>query len=115
MGPPVNARGPAISPLSSGRRMSNIPPAIPGVADRRHAVAEVHQKHVSAAERRELTVWRHVVHVYVKTSLPGSCLRAIAARRQYLGLQPLACIVTAPAFRPDGTMITEPGYDAITR
>jgi hypothetical protein len=49
-----------------------------------------------------------VVHV------PTTCVQAVAARGQWKGLRALEGIVDCPMLRPDGSVITEPGYDPAT-
>lgn len=39
---------------------------------------------------------------------------AALAATSWPGLRPLSGIVTAPVFRPDGTLVQEPGYDPVT-
>lgn len=49
-----------------------------------------------------------VVHV------PTTCVQAVAARGQWMGLRALEGIVDCPMLRPDGSVIEEPGYDEAT-
>jgi len=49
-----------------------------------------------------------VVHV------PTTCVQAVAARGQWMGLRALEGIVDCPMLRSDGSVIEEPGYDEAT-
>ena len=45
---------------------------------------------------------------------PKWCYEAIAARGEWFGIRSLAGVVTAPVLRPDGSVLSTPGYDAAT-
>lgn len=45
---------------------------------------------------------------------PPWAVEAIHARGEWPGIRPLAGIVEAPTLRPDGSLLSEPGYDAAT-
>lgn len=45
---------------------------------------------------------------------PKWCYEAVAARGQWSGIRPLAGVVTAPVLRPDGSVLSLPGYDPAT-
>ncbi len=45
---------------------------------------------------------------------PGWCVSAVHARANWTGVAHLEAVVDYPVLRPDGTILTEPGYDADT-
>lgn len=50
----------------------------------------------------------------VETWAPGPILQAVRDRGQWEGVRPLTGVIEAPTVRPDGSLIIQPGYDAIT-
>ncbi|HEY2513065.1 MAG TPA: hypothetical protein VGI39_19490, partial [Polyangiaceae bacterium] len=53
--------------------------------------------------------------VTVSAHPPRWCVEAILARGQWEGVRPLRAVVEFPVLRPDGTVLSEPGYDAATK
>jgi hypothetical protein len=51
---------------------------------------------------------------FVDCHPPGWCIAAVHARSQYPGLRHLCAVVDHPVLRPDGILLTTPGYDAGT-
>lgn len=45
---------------------------------------------------------------------PKWCYEAVAARGQWSGIRSLAGVVTTPVLRPDGSVLSSPGYDLAT-
>ena len=45
---------------------------------------------------------------------PGWCVGAVGTRGIWDGIRPLTGVVSFPVVRPDGTLLTEPGYDSLT-
>jgi hypothetical protein len=50
--------------------------------------------------------------VQVPTHVPDWCIKAVASRGEWTGIPRLVGLLEAPAMRPDGTVIQEPGLDA---
>jgi putative DNA primase/helicase len=48
------------------------------------------------------------------TTSPSIIVRAILSHAEYPGVRPLRAIASAPFPRPDGSLVTTPGYDAAT-
>src|SRR5262249_12960756 len=45
---------------------------------------------------------------------PAWCVSAVGSRGTWDGVRPLTGVVSFPVLRPDGTVLTEPGYDTRT-
>ena len=45
---------------------------------------------------------------------PAWCVNAVGTRGTWAGIRPLTGVVSFPVLRPDGTILSEPGYDART-
>lgn len=52
--------------------------------------------------------------VLTKANVPDWCVRAIHSQGSWQGIRPLAGLITMPTIRPDGTVISTPGYDEQT-
>jgi hypothetical protein len=50
----------------------------------------------------------------VQVHPPAFCVRAVAARGDWLGIPPLEGVISSPTLRPDGTVLQTPGYDSLT-
>jgi len=48
---------------------------------------------------------------YIPAHPPGWCVRAISERGHWDEIRPLTAVVPSPVLRPDGTVLTTPGYD----
>jgi putative DNA primase/helicase len=52
---------------------------------------------------------------FVKCDPPSLVARVLAARQGRWGLRPVSGVLTCPTLRPDGSILSEPGYDRATR
>ena len=50
-----------------------------------------------------------------QTYPPASCVKAIHQRNSFPGIRSLLGVATSPFLRPDGSIVTVPGYDSATR
>ena len=59
--------------------------------------------------------WTKVVDGFLKPCLPSKdVVAALASRGRWQGIRHLEGIVESPVLRPDGTVLSKPGYDAAT-
>lgn len=73
--------------------------------------------------RREITLAAKVGHkmvdkqgreYFLQDNPPGWLSQQVACERVWQGIKPLAGVVSTPVLRPDGTVISKPGYDSGT-
>jgi hypothetical protein len=58
--------------------------------------------------------WKDGEQTTVPEHPPDFCVKAVAARGQWKGIRRLTAVVQSPVLRPDGTILSEPGYDRKT-
>jgi hypothetical protein len=73
------------------------------------AVLKVKLTHVVSFQKYSLTS-----EAWVDTTPPDDVTAAVKDWGEYPGVQPVTGIIETPSMRPDGSLITEPGYDAAT-
>ena len=95
------------TPTPDGPRLSTTPriEAVPGPALRDNISRRVSfKKWIKGGEDSTL----------VPAHPPDWCISAVGARGTWPGIRPLVGVVSFPTLRPDGSVLTSPGYDPAT-
>jgi hypothetical protein len=69
-----------------------------------------------AGKQTQFWGWRKTPHGMVEELLdpPAAVCKSVLSMGDRRGLKPLSAVITAPTLRPDGSVISKPGYDSET-